>query len=199
MKNEIKKIRDDAALYFDANNRLERDEIKDFSESGKYYFSMTHYLQTDENRNWITSKVEIFKTGKTISDFSFLANSEDMIFHSCWVTKNNIEYLLLPEAMGGQSIYDTKNNAFFSFYSEEEPFIWLDLYPSPDANKIAVEGCYWACPCELRVYDMSDITQLPYPLIYQDWDADSQNFHQWETNNSFTLSGKTKGLLTIEL
>jgi hypothetical protein len=35
-------------------------------------------------------------------------------------------------------------------------FCWAAVHPSPDGTRLAVEGCVWACPYELVLYDFSD-------------------------------------------
>ncbi len=39
--------------------------------------------------------------------------------------------------------------------SDGRDFIWTDCKLSPDENRLAVGGCYWACPYEIRILDVS--------------------------------------------
>lgn len=199
MKNEIEEIRKDIIKYFDVNNRIGKEDYK-LSETGNFYFTVEKFRQNDAKRNWIVSKIEIWKTGSPTFDFDYIANSEDVFDDYCWIIKDEIEYLFLPEAIGGQSVYDSQNKRLHSFYSNQEPFIWMGLYPSPDMNKLAVDGCYWACPNELRIYDISEITKLPYKLIYQESNfGDGCVVEQWKDNTHLTICRNDRNILTIAL
>lgn len=44
-------------------------------------------------------------------------------------------------------------------------FCWASINPSPTGKLVAVEGCYWACPYELRFYDFSEPMLPPWPVV----------------------------------
>jgi hypothetical protein len=46
-------------------------------------------------------------------------------------------------------------------------FCWAAHYPSLDRRFLAVDGCYWACPYELVIYDFTQPMELPYPELYR--------------------------------
>ena len=200
MKNDIEKIRTDIKKYLDLDNK-EGEEDYRLSETDNFYFTAENFRQNDTKRNWVVSKIKIWETGNPTFDFDYISNSEDTIQQSCWMIKDGTEYLFLPEATGGQSVYDTKLKQLHSFYSDEEPFIWLKLCPSPDGNKLAVEGCYWACPNELRIYDISEIAKLPYPLIHQETKFDQNcEIEKWQNNHQliFCRNKKEEIVITLE-
>ena len=70
-----------------------------------------------------------------------------------------------------------------------DPFIWTEILPSPDKTKLAVIGCYWACPYEVVVYDISKICQLPYPVIKRKVVA-MENLKDWQGNETLILETK---------
>ena len=202
MKNEIETVRQDINLYFDKNNRLGIDEHYELSESGLYYYTSERYRQTDPKRNWIVCKIEIWDIEKSVKIFEYLTNSDDMDYCSCWVHKNGKEYLMLPEAFQGQSVFDVSSKQLFSFYSREDPFIWQSIHPSPNGNKVAVDGCYWACPNELRVYNTENITELPYKMIFQDTDFTNERgcvFEYWEDNETIVVCENKKEIRKIKI
>lgn len=43
-------------------------------------------------------------------------------------------------------------------------FCFADITPSPDGRTLAVDGCYWAAPYEVRLYDFTE-PGLPLPLL----------------------------------
>ena len=48
---------------------------------------------------------------------------------------------------------------------ENEAFICLYTALSPDKNHLAVSGCYWACPYEIKILDVRRPLQLPLKSI----------------------------------
>lgn len=199
MKNEIEKVRQDIQKYFDENNRLEKERYE-LSEGGLYYFTSERYKQNDPKRNWVICKIEIYNIETTEKILEYFTDADDNDYCACWFKKNGDDYLILPEAFQGQSIVDIREKKLYSFYSSEEPFIWQLIYPSPGGNKIAVDGCYWGCPNELRVYDTNKITNLPYPMIYQEASFDVNCvFEHWEGNNMIVICKNKKDIMKIDI
>ena len=88
----------------------------------------------------------------------------------------------------------------YSFFTPDDPFIWTSIYISPDKTKLAVTGCYFACPYEFVVYDCSNITELPYTCIYRKPLNKYIEIHEWEDNKTIVLkttNGKEKQLIEI--
>jgi hypothetical protein len=187
MINEIESIRKDILKFFDSNELLPEDEKEGFSPDGKYFFRANSYKQTDPERNWTVARIEIFQAGGQ-KLFEFIRD-EDLVC-CCWLNVNDAEYFICPEDFEGQSIYDLTNDRFYSFASQKDPFIWTEIVPSPDKTKLAVIGCYWACPFELVIYDISDICRLPYPVINRKV-FETAKLKGWKDNETVIL--ETKG------
>jgi hypothetical protein len=201
MQNEIDDVRIDIKKYFDPQNKLEGERYA-LSESGLYYFTSERYKQSDPKRNWVICKIQIWDTEKNKIIFEYLTDADDSDYSSAWICKDKKEYLLLPEAFQGQSVFDAFSRKLYSFYSSEDTFIWVALYPSPDGNKIAVDGSYCACPSELRVYDIKNITELPYKIIYQELNFTNERgcvFEHWEDNNTIVVCRNQKDIVQIKL
>lgn len=202
MLNEIDNIRREINLYFDPNNRFNEVEQYGLSESGLYYFTSERYKQTDPKCNWVVCKIEIWDTEKAEKIYEYITDADDTDYCAKWLSKNNKEYLILPEAFQGQSIFDVNARQLHSFYSSSDPFIWTGIYPSPDGNKIAVDGCYWACPNELRIYNTENITALPYPLIYQESGFTNKNgcaFEYWADNNTVVVCRNKQDIIKLKI
>lgn len=190
MVNEIDKIRCDINQYFDENNCMPNSEHYELSEGGLYHYTSQRYRQTDTKRNWIVCKIEIWDVEKNIKIYEYITDADDNDYCACWFTKNNNDYLILPEAFQGYSVFDVQNRRLHSFYSSNDPFIWISVLPSPDGNKIAVDGCYWACPNELRIYDTTNLSQLPFALLYQQNNFTNQNeciIKHWQDNQTLAI------------
>ena len=190
MKNEIDIKRADIKQYFDETAKIVgTDEFK-LSEFGIYYFETQQYLQTDPNRNWRVTKVQIGNIEKDGHFFEYLTDNEYTC--SLWIYMDKKDYLLLPEFQGGQSIFEVEEQKLHSFYSEDDPFIWTSIFLSPDKTKLAVTGCYWACPYEIVVYDCTKLTELPYTCIYRKLLDNNFEIKEWEDDETIVLTTTNK-------
>ncbi|MDR6969573.1 hypothetical protein J2X31_003606 [Flavobacterium arsenatis] len=184
------KKRTDIRQYFDETAKIVRKDEFDLSESGLYYFETQQYKQTDINRNWTVTKIQIGHIEKDGHFFEYLTDYE----YNCslWIYKDKKDYLLLPEFQGGQSVFDVEEKKLYSFYSEDDPFIWANIFVSPDNTKLAVTGCYWACPFEIVVYDCSNLTELPYACIYRQLLDTNFEIKEWEDNRTIVMTNNKK-------
>lgn len=191
MTNEIDTVRADIKQYFDPNGRLGWEDGFSQSEGGLFYIETEHYKQTDPKRNWIITKVYVGHLEKNGWLFSYLTDNDDTCW--AWIDKGKKEYLLLPETQDGQSILDISTLKLYSFYSSEDPFIWAQIVPSPDQTKLAVIGCYWACPYELLIYDCSHLLELPYPYMHiQGLNDTFFKIKEWADNQTVVLTNNKK-------
>lgn len=163
LKNTIQAKRDEILKVFDQNAKISGDNIYAISESGLFYFETEKYLQNDPERNWIINKIMIFDTEKANLIYEYFTDHDDETF--AWITKDNIDYLLFPEFLGGYSIFITQTNDLQSFYTKDDPFIWQKIDYLSNSNQLVVKGCYWACPTEIITYNFNNRMQLPYPII----------------------------------
>ncbi len=61
----------------------------------------------------------------------------------------------------GYEVLDLENQSLMHVeINEDEEFIWVECLISPSQTKIAVTGCYWACPYELKVFDLSNLKNV---------------------------------------
>jgi hypothetical protein len=177
--------RADIRQYFDETAKIVGADEFSLSEYGIYYFETQQYRQTDPNRNWIVTKIQIGHIEKDGYIFEYLTDSDSSC--SAWIYKDKKDYLLLPEFQGGQSIFDVAEQRLYSFYSEDDPFIWTNIYISPDKTKLAVTGCYWACPFEIVIYDCTNLTELPYSCIHRQPLNNNFQIKEWAGNKTIVL------------
>jgi hypothetical protein len=73
--------------------------------------------------------------------------------------------LLCGEDYQGYSIVNLTAGTCKPFFPEEGykgcGFCWTAAYPSPDTLVLAVDGCYWACPYDVVLYDFRNPEDLP--------------------------------------
>jgi hypothetical protein len=69
-------------------------------------------------------------------------------------------------------------------YVEDEGFCWCEYSVSPHRQFVAVHGCYWACPFELRTFDVSDFLALPYKKLWEMSRGRDVRKFTWNPDNS---------------
>lgn len=78
-------------------------------------------------------------------------------------------YFLCGEDYQGQTIVNLNTKEKKSYRPPEAAkgfgFCWANVKVSPNGEFIAVEGCIWAAPYEVRLYDFSDPMAMPWPEV----------------------------------
>lgn len=145
------------------------------SPSGLYALEMVEY--TAGPGRWRYSRGQV----RNIADRSVIADIRRNygLFWRTWAQHaNGFEYLLCGEDYQGQTVVNLSKRSVTSYFPEEGysggAFCWAAAYPSPSSKFLAVEGCYWACPYELLVFDFGHPDQLPYAEI-----ARFPNLSEW--------------------
>ena len=163
MKNkEYQEWREQIQHFFDPQNIDGESSVYD-SPSKQFSLSVDVY-KTGEN-TWSYSRgiVTDVKSGKIIAD---IKRNYPHFWFAWSQHKNGNEYLLCGEDYQGQTVVNLTKGTVTNYFPEEgfngTGFCWVDALPSPDANVLAVFGCYWACPYELVFFDFSKPDQLPY-------------------------------------
>lgn len=122
------------------------------------------------------------RDGPRIVDGSAIATIRCIDTHVLdgWVPREGRDDLLRPEDLQGQTVVGLAEGRVEGFTSEDDPFIWTQFHPSPDALLVAIVGCYWACPYEVVVYDFRRPMSLPLPVVarFALPDSDSE-FNSW--------------------
>ena len=162
--NHILKTRAEINKYFDTTQVVEGSRQTSLSQSKKYKLDTVQYRQNAPGRNWTITKIKIHHNIANEVMFEFKIDN-DSFFHQ-WLTIGGEEYLIFAEAVcGGQSIIDFNRKIFESYDTPEDGFIWTSFHLSPDNTKLAVIGCVWACPYEIKIYDFSNPLDLPLTEI----------------------------------
>jgi hypothetical protein len=120
------------------------------------------------------------------SPIAVLYRDDDRFWHA-WVSQGGTQYLVCSESLEGQTVVDLTHRKVASVLCENDPFIWTEYHLSPDAEKLAVIGCYWACPYMVTVYDFRHPMSLPMPTLAQ---FNNAQFRGWI--NSLTLAVVTE-------
>jgi hypothetical protein len=164
--------------------RLESEESF-ASPNEQYIIKIENYVSNTENLHSNYSSFKITSQLENVESLEFF--TDDRFFHA-WIEKSGTMYLIYAEFLGGQSIIRLSDNKSSSFFREDDAFIWTDFFISPNARKIAIIGCYWACPYEIVVYDFDFPMNLPLPIIYREMlQGNNEQFGQWLNEGSFSM------------
>jgi hypothetical protein len=140
--------------------------VKDavFSPSGKYSLTVESYGTGEGHWNYTRGLVK--GTDKLIAD---VVRNYSSFWYAFSQHSNGSEYLLCGEDYQGQTIINLDTGKRIDYLPEEAKkghgFCWVTVHPSPDSKYLAVEGCVWACPYEIIIYDFSDPEILPYHQV----------------------------------
>jgi len=162
--NNISAVRIEISKHFDFKQRVEGSENTSVSPNGRYTLSTVNYIQNKPDVNWTVTKVSILDNQTRNLMFEFYTDYHSF-FHE-WFLKGKQEFLVGAEVLcGGQTIINLSTKKMESFSPMNDEFIWTDFYPSPERNRLAVIGCFWACPYEVKIYDFSNPMTLPLPEL----------------------------------
>lgn len=101
-----------------------------------------------------------------------------------FIQKDGKEYLFFCPHYQHQAVVDLETHEVV--HHAYDTFCWAKAYPSPSANILAVDGCYWAAGYDLRFYDISDPMAEKFPILKTvDSPHDSEK-HSWTDENTFT-------------
>ncbi len=184
--NRIAEVRAQIEGAFDAALIIAGSHESLRSPCGKYAIDLDVY-QANDTSNWRITKavVRLCETGGVIAQFK---RNDESFFH-CWLDHGGTQYLLCSEDLEGQTCIDLTHRRIES-YSSEDSFIWTEFYPSPSKRKIAIVGCYWACPYVVKIYDFSEPMNLPLTQLKEiAIPSGNSNFGQWLSEDAFTFVG----------
>lgn len=173
--------------WFTEDNRAQEHRKVFTSPSGKYQLTVDSY--GTKPGCWNYSRGRVYAGEKLIADVK--RNYSHFPFAWAEAHPNGHDYLLCGEDYQGQTVVELDTGARVDLQPDEHMdkgfgFCWVDIHPSPDRKVVAVDGCYWACPYEVVLFDFSEPLKLPYRELER-WD-EAESFDQWETEGKLLLS-----------
>ena len=145
------------------------------SPSGRYRLVVTPYDQGKPY--WGYTQGDIYRGNELV--FSVQRNHDSFPF--AWIEDHpdGHDYMVTGEDYQGYTILQLDTGDRWDHFPEGghkgHGWCFVVQHPSPDRTMLAVEGCYWACPYETRIYDFSQPLG-PLSLIA---DLDSPDFLGW--------------------
>lgn len=142
------------------------------SPTGKYVLEVCEYSAGEATWSYSQGLVRRSEDSSVIAEV--LRNYG--IFWFSWVQYSGEEFLLCAEDYQGYNVINLRTGQNQLTFPNEAfdggGYCWAAAHPSPDGRIIAVEGCYWACPYALTLYDFTDPMRSPLPQLarYEDLD-----------------------------
>lgn len=169
---------------FVPENRVPDSTTLITSPSGNYNLEICQYRTGAQSWNYSRGIIKATDDSRTIAD---IKRNYGHFWYSWVEHANGNEYLLCGEDYQGYCVINlslgTQHIHFPERGHQGYGFCWIAVYPSPDTLMLAVDGCYWACPYELVLYDFREPDKLPLTEIERFGPIDDSK--GWVDNNTF--------------
>lgn len=169
-----------------AENRVAETEKSAVSPCGKYSLETCQY--TTGPNTWNVSRGLVrLASGELIAD---VKRNYGHFWHAWVEHPNGRDYLLCGEDYQGYTVVDLTTAESIVYFPDAGfdgvGFCWTAVYPSPDRLVLAVDGCFWACPYEVVLFDFRKPAQLPLrEMARMDNLTDCEG---WSDNDTFVFS-----------
>lgn len=172
------------------NRNNYKNTTRAISPTQEYHLEIDHYIierfeiNVDKYRyNYYVMK--IYRNNTLI----FTLYCHTVLFFE-WIVLDENTFLLCSDYYQCYGIMNLSSLEYKRFIPEEvidgNGFIWLKGYISPNKNYIAIEGCIWAFPYQIKVFNISDPMNIPYKkLIETDKHEEYSKIIGWKDNNTF--------------
>jgi hypothetical protein len=162
MDPRYQSLRSEVEQYFTPEHRSDEPVEVRLSPSGAFVLEVSSYHTRPGAWDYSRGVVRRARDGRIVAD---VKRNHGSFWHA-WVSRGDgSEYLLCGEDYQGYSIINLRSGVQHRYFPEEAyngtGFCWVAAYPSPDGRTVAVDGCYWACPYELVLYDFTEPETLP--------------------------------------
>lgn len=171
---------------FIKENLIGNEKKVDISPSGKFSIEIQYYSTGEGTWNYSRGIIKECENNDIIADIKRNYSS----FWHAWIDHDDgNEYLLCGEDYQGYSAINLNSGEHHIHFPESAynggGFCWVDAYPSPSGNKIAVYGCYWAAPFEIVIYDFNIPQDLPFTELHRE--SDIYDFDEWVDDEEFLI------------
>lgn len=162
--------------YFTEESRAERPPKEYKSPSGRYTLRVSSY--GTKPGSWDYTRGEVFAAdGQKVADVKRNYSSFPFLFMEDHVDGH--DYLVCGEDYQGQTFCQLDTGAVKPLIPDDAfegfGFCWASYELMSDGRTLLVNGCYWACPYEFRLYDVSD-PMNGWPLLEVEKEGE-KNYH----------------------
>ena len=160
--------RDKVDGYFTPENALPERQRRVTSPSGRYQLVTTPY--GTKPGSWSFTLGELFRLHPEGTErVAEVRRNYSSLWHT-WVENHAVtghDYLLTGEDYQGFTVVNLTTGKVSTFIPDEalEGHGWCPVSAEllADGVTLKVEGCYWACPYEYRLWDFSEPDALDFP------------------------------------
>lgn len=153
------------AFFVPENAKLDSRTVH-LSPSERYKLIVTPYATSPGS--WAYSQGLVYR----LADHKLVAEVQRnyCAFPFAWVEGHvKGDFLVCGEDYQGQTIINLVTGAREDHLPrgamEGVGFCWAAIHPSPTGKVLAIEGCFWGAPYEIRFYDFEDPMSPPWPMI----------------------------------
>lgn len=153
-----------------------KDSIKEhLSPSGKYKLITSRFATGPGT--WDYSQGKVFKIGSDEPIAVVQRNYGAFPFLFVENHPNGHDYLLAGEDYQGQTVVELDTGKVVNNLSHGASkgfgFCWADYTFNREHQLLIVDGCFWACPYELKFFDFSDPMNQGWPELENEAGADA--------------------------
>lgn len=198
MTNEILKDREAIERGLVSAQLCADEGFIELSPCGQYQLEVECYATKDFPHD-ATIAVAVIRRISTGEVVATVKRNDTRCFYT-WISRDDHDYLILPEDLEGHSVVDLTIGKVEGFSSPDDGFIWTEFHPSPDKTKLAIVGCYWACPYAITAYDFRQPMSLPLPTLGQFiLPRNDSKFGEWISDNAFSIVDKLGRVSIFEI
>lgn len=174
VQKEAQRIR--KASYFTPENAKLDERREHVSPSGAYKLVVTPFAT--KPGSWSYSQGLVYRGDELIAEVQRNYDS----FPFAWVEGHSKgDFFLCGEDYQGQTVVNLKTGARRDHLPAAAEkgfgFCWASIHPNASGTLLAVEGCIWGGPYEVRFYDFSE-PMLP-PWTELSGNGDPEEFFEW--------------------
>lgn len=152
------------------------DPLKHASESGRFRLVVTQH--TTGPGTWAYTKGRVYEGDRLIATICRNYSRFPFLFVE---GHPRGDFLFCGEDYQGSTVVDLATGRVVS--ASTASFCWASYTASPSKRTLAVDGCYWAAPYEVKFVDIEDPMRAPLPVIES---PSADNFGGWIGPDSCT-------------
>lgn len=156
------------ALFIPGNRKSDASR-EHLSPSGRYRLVVTPY--TTGEKTWNYTLGEVYRTvGDSGAPCATVMNNYSSFPFLFIEDHNGHDYLFCTEDYQGQVCIELDTGRTMRCFPEAgyngHGFCWAVMTLLDDNKTLMVDGCYWACPYELKLFDISNLGD---PTVEEHW------------------------------
>ena len=187
----IKYNRESRKKYIDAKYLSSEPKEVSHSPSKKYRFEITHYADEGINKQGNPYHQSFMTCSVYKGEERIFSINGSTAFYAEWVERNDENsFLICTECYQGYGVLNL-NTLEYKFFLPPEAlngmgYIWVGGHLSPGNDKIAIIGCVWGWPYQIKIFDLQSPMTMPYAVLFEtSYDNEYSEIIGWRNNSEF--------------